>query len=240
MLIGLCGRIGAGKNVVASIVQELYPEMNWQEKGFADKLRQVAEILTGIPAASMKEQAIKEQLLGDEWGVEINDENSYLFQVPTLRQFLQVLGTNAVRDKLHTNSWVNALMFGYQPYVERKFNGNLHEKYWCADCASCHRDFSGNKRQRVCNDCIDAGYKEWPNWLITDTRFQNEYDAITSRGGICIRIIRPDNPYPQSNHESETALDGVEMLTIINDGSIEQLRLRVKEVFDPIVKNLGK
>ncbi len=227
MIVGITGRAGAGKDSVASIVQELYPEMNFQIKGFADKLRQVASLLTGIPAEDMKRQEVKEQVLGEEWWYYhlgyTDIKVSYFdaqkggygkmdfddLQMMTVRSLLQKLGTNGVRDNVHMDTWGNALMVDYK--MKNVFIGH-----------------------RMSDD--GAIVQRMPNWLIPDTRFPNELEAITSRGGICIRIVRPDNPYPQSNHISETALDGVELMTIINDGNLEQLRLKVKEVFDPIVK----
>lgn len=199
MIIGITGKIGSGKDTVATIVKELYPEMEWQIKGFADKLRQVASLLTGIPAEDMKGQEVKAQ---EVWEFNM-----------TLRQLLQRLGTNAIRNNLHPNAWVNALMVDYIR-IEKTGNDPVFGEY-----------------QALKEDV-------WPNWLVTDTRFPNELNAITDKGGICIRIVRLDNPYPSSNHISETALDGVELLTIINDGNINQLRNRVKEVFDPIVHRL--
>ncbi len=207
MIVGITGRAGSGNDTVASIVQELYPEMNWQIKGFADRLRHVAHLFLGIPALDFKCQETKNQVLGPEWGG------------ITVRTFLQRLGTDAIRDSLHPNAWVNALMCDY---------------------IKCLDEFGGSYPKTVIKDAIEEGVELfYPNWLIPDTRFTNELEAITSRGGICIRIIRPDNPYPKSDHISETALDGVELPTIINSGSLEQLRMRVKEVFDPIVKNIG-
>lgn len=270
-IIALTGKAGSGKDTVASIVQELYPEMNWQIKGFADKLRQVASLLTGIPAEDIKKQEVKEQFLDTQWdtsacthdklrpileasmfkdgiqsdGMEdgvpkwlkdveklgwtppfpykpgvIYTRNDFFTRKTTLRQFLQKLGTEAIRDGLHPQAWINALMCDYKP--RKKEGGFQRIVYHCGHPVDFEREV------------------EYPNWLITDCRFPNELEAIKSRGGTCFRIVRPDNPYPKSNHESETALDGVELLTIINDGSLEQLRLRLKEVFDTIVKNLGK
>jgi hypothetical protein len=248
-IIALTGRAGSGKDTVASVVQELYPEMNWQIKGFADKLRQVASLLTGIPADDMKKQEVKEMVLGEEWWYYhlgyTDHKISYheaqnggygemdfddLTQL-TVRSFLQKLGTDAVRDNIHENAWVNALMCDYNEIV---FKHIWHKgEYWCT-CMKCNEKFTGHKLQRFCKPCCDIEYRSWPNWLITDCRFPNELAAITAKNGICIRIIRPDNPYPQSNHISETALDGVELTTIINDGNLDQLKLSVQEIFDPI------
>lgn len=246
-IIALTGRIGSGKDTVASIIQELYPEMNWQIKGFADKLRQVASIFIGIPPEELKKQEIKERALGVEWdyflGKYESIETPHIFSSATkhtslescksfdangsvkciaaghhqmtVRQFLQELGTDAIRNGLHPNSWVNALMCDY------KVDSNV----------LIFHGASGPYPKEL-------GTCKYPNWLITDCRFQNEYDAIVQKEGTCVRIVRPDNPYPHSNHISETALDGVELLTIINDGNLDQLGIKVKEVFDPIVHRI--
>ncbi len=66
--------------------------------------------------------------------------------------------------------------------------------------------------------------------LITDLRFPNEYDEIKKRGGIVIRINRKDNHY-NSNHISECALDYHNFDYIINnDGTIDDLKIKVKEI----------
>lgn len=262
-IIAFAGRAGSGKDTAAKIVQELYPDMNWQIKGFADKLREVASVFLGIPAEELRKQEVKMQLLGPEWdyykahyrldgqrydldrifktaeaALESVPESGYSegydeYQM-RIRDFLQILGTNAVRDKLHPQSWVNALMVNYVPF---SFKWKWHEGHYHCTCAECGKTFMGHKLQRACKECCDSQAERWPNWLITDCRFPNELEAVKSRQGTCIRIVRPDNPYPKSNHESETALDGVELLTIINDGSLEQLKLRIKEVIEPIINH---
>jgi hypothetical protein len=91
-----------------------------------------------------------------------------------------------------------------------------------------------------------------PNWIITDLRFENELKAVKDKGGITIRINRDlpcevckktkaeqrrklcyeiTCPNGRPKHESETALDNAEFdYTIQNDGTIEDLILKVKEI----------
>ena len=86
-----------------------------------------------------------------------------------------------------------------------------------------------------------------PNWIITDTRFPNEADAVKSRGGINIRIERDDYIFDgagkriiptkeyvntsNKQHESETALDNYTFDYVIdNNGTIEDLIIKVKEI----------
>ena len=98
-----------------------------------------------------------------------------------------------------------------------------------------------------------------PNWIITDTRFKNEVEAIEDKGGFIIRVNRSIvnnsdykdyvkylNTYPSSqgyitlsyvdwktggNHQSEIELDNHSFkYTIDNNGTIIELISKVKEI----------
>lgn len=99
MIIGISGRIGSGKDTFARFIQEQDP--SWQVKKFAGKLKDVASLLTGVPVEKFEDQEFKKQQMPSEWGM-------------TYREFLQRLGTDAIRDGLHTNAWVNALIADYK------------------------------------------------------------------------------------------------------------------------------
>ena len=65
-------------------------------------------------------------------------------------------------------------------------------------------------------------------YVITDVRFPNEAAAITSQGGQIWRIERPGVD-AVNDHISETALDAwVFDETILNDGTIEDLKNKIK------------
>ena len=65
---------------------------------------------------------------------------------------------------------------------------------------------------------LDTDRTTYPNWIITDTRFPNEAQAIKDSGGIVIRIDRPG--YTAVNaHPSETALDNWKFDHKIMNGS---------------------
>lgn len=64
------------------------------------------------------------------------------------------------------------------------------------------------------------------HWVIADTRFPNELEAIKKTGGKVIRISRPLTP-PVNNHPSETALDSYSHAfswLVVNDGSLQMFR----------------
>lgn len=66
------------------------------------------------------------------------------------------------------------------------------------------------------------------NIAITDVRFENEAKALRELGGWLIRIERPGNT-TADQHPSEVEMDGIEVdATILNDGSKELLRARLK------------
>lgn len=171
MLIGINGKISSGKDTAAQLIQELFPEMNFEIKKYAGKLKQIASLLTGIEQSNFESQEFKKTYLGDEWGM-------------TVRDLLQRLGTEAMRNGLHENVWVNALF---------------------------------------------STFNNQSNWIVTDVRFPNEYEAIKNLGGVLIRITRPGTDI--GTHISETALDDFEFdIEIANNGTIEDLREKLHHV----------
>lgn len=202
-IISVSGRIGSGKDEVGKIIQYLTSpeaiykggyshckdmgfsyEVNWEIKKFAGKLKQIASIITGVPVDKFEDQEFKKTNMPECWDKPQQSGRYKVLKPMTYRQFLQELGTNAMRDNLHSNVWVSALF---------------------------------------------SDYNTSSRWIITDTRFQNELEAIKSIGGITIRVVRPD--IKQDNHPSETALDDAEFdYTIINDGSIDDLVVKIRRV----------
>jgi len=285
-IIAISGRISSGKDTVGKIIQWLTkPELdgsyigfqtyddvtlerlsNWKIKKFAGKLKIIASLLTGISVEKFEDQEFKKVILGKEWGTVKHNplnaipafEDVQFNHLMSVRELLQKLGTEAMRNGLHTNVWVNALFADYTP-TDSNWNDSLLK----------------HKPENML----------YPNWIITDMRFPNEFQAVKDRGGITIRINRgktseewqkqfpdikvldPDgwnrderyqfewyeekitlgeyrNRVMRSTckfktsfdtyykeHESETALDNAEFdYEIINDGSIEDLIEKVREI----------
>ncbi len=208
MIIGINGYAGSGKDTVGKLIQiaacKEIPEGNhiddliddydphhqwwleersgWEIKKWAGKLKTIASLLTGIPQEKFEDQEFKKTNLGPEWNQPIPGEDwvdGKPVPVPmTVRDLLQKLGTDACRNGLHKNTWVNALMADYKIHSE-------------------HFNDIANGRE------TGDGY---PNWIITDTRFPNEAQAIKDAGGIVIRVDRPGVKAINA-HPSETGLD---------------------------------
>lgn len=245
-LIGISGHSGHGKDLVASIIQYLiaykkyngadsmiedelklgfsankdYSEVSdWKIVKFADKLKDIICLLIGCTRADLESQEFKSKELGEEWWRYYHPidvlgriiEHQVLFK-PTPRYLLQTIGTNLIRNQLHENAWINATFADYKE-KDDWLNTPLGEK----------------------------PVKFYPNWIISDTRFENEVKAIKDRGGIIIRVKKPcplcgkynnmfcSHGYHGPEHESETALDDYQFDEVIeNNGTIEDLIEKVK------------
>ena len=217
--------MGSGKNLVCDIIQYLtaedcssecinrikeglpikgYHNSKFEQKAFAGKLKQIASILTGISEHMFEDQEFKKTDLANEW---VYVKPGYPARNMTVRELLQKLGTDAMRDNLHENVWVNALFADYKP------KGNMIGIY--PDPASIKY------------------VQEYPKWIITDTRFPNELEAVKQREGITIRVVRPqiETANFKSQHPSETSLDSAEFdYEIINDAGIPELIEKVRQI----------
>lgn len=139
MIIGLSGYAKSGKDEVAKIIQEL--QTGWQIKKFSGALKKVASLLTGIPQDKFEDQEFKQSYLGSEWSLPVETPLDVVFgdvqfmQMMSVREFLQKLGTDAVRDGLHPNAWVNAAMVGYYPiHHDHAPNGIEYPNWIFTDC----------------------------------------------------------------------------------------------------------
>lgn len=224
----------------------LEEQSGWEIKKWAGKLKHIASLLTGIPVEKFEDQEFKKTYLPEQWNywtVSVIDngrmrmqqgryntkaeaESQLYFleevygtfrmeyvvglQQMTVRQFLQELGTDACRNNLHPNTWVNALMADYIPKPNKAVADFLAAEGLPAS--------------------MNAGEQEYPNWLITDTRFPNEAQAIKDKGGIVIRVNRPGVTAINA-HSSETGLDNWKFDHVIeNDGTLEQLADKVRAI----------
>lgn len=98
MIIALSGYAKSGKDTVADIIRSL--DSGVKVVRFSDPLKQVAEVLTGIPAAKWNSQHLKDTIIP---GYNM-----------TGRDFLQRLGTEAVRNNFDQDTWVRALFSKYR------------------------------------------------------------------------------------------------------------------------------
>ena len=228
MIISVSGYAGTGKDTVGHLVKYLTsraphenisfeeyiskPEWDrahtqWEIRKWAGKLKLIASLLTGIPVAHFEDQEFKKTNLGTQWNrleiaVDQMSEQEYVYEFPmTVRDFLQRLGTDGLREGLHTNVWVNALMSDYLTQeLTIKFSDDI------------------------------ARTTPPSKWIITDTRFPNELAAVKDAGGITVRIERPGVTAINA-HPSETALDDASFdHVLVNNGSIKDLEQALLDI----------
>jgi hypothetical protein len=219
----------------------------WEIKKFADKLKDIVCLLIGCTREQLEDINFKNSPLGKEWKVfrYVDDEGKIHLRTPdciitedlaeylTPRKILQLLGTECLRDIIHPNVHINALFADYNDESNYSYNVALTNE---------------TNKLLVTSDPVYYKDPNQSNWLITDVRFPNEGDAIINRNGILIRVNRTNNPFLHEGkeiksdksysgvdtrqHHSETALDNYDKFkyTINNDGTIEDLIEKVKEI----------
>jgi hypothetical protein len=132
----------------------------WQIKKFAGKLKLITSILTGIRKENLEDQAFKKTYLGPEWNtysiVRKDSTRKIMTQATpytpdsiwikegknvqvqnrmTVREFLQLLGTDGLRNGLHENVWVNALFADYTcTHADQAPNGLDCDNWIITDC----------------------------------------------------------------------------------------------------------
>ena len=225
-LIGINGKIGSGKDTIGSIIQYLTSESgnqnssrhrtyeeflsngggstlrnfdlhyvsDWEIKKFAGKLKQIASLLTGFSIEMFEDQEFKRKQMSEDWGM-------------TYREFLQKLGTEAMRNGLHTNVWCNALFSDYIPisdisksntYVDDRLqHGYKGTKIW----STYHniKQRCNNVKHPRYNDYGGRGITMCEEWLNDITSFINWAIENGYNKGLTIDRINNDKGYSPDN-----------------------------------------
>ena len=256
-LIGISGKMGSGKDTVGEIIRFLtHPghyssfedylqnsireNSGWKIKKFAGKVKQILSILTGIPIKDFEKEEVKNSYLGEEWNrYSIIRENGkrHLF-FPATKEFAlkqKALFKNATlyEERITIRSALQQIGTGL-------FRDKFHKNTWTNALFSEYKTLGF--------DDATVATLQFPSWIITDVRFENECQAILDRKGILIRvnrgsqnvtikdsgIIKPQlhtKNFPDM-HSSETSLDMYKGFSYIinNNGSIEELIQKIKEM----------
>jgi len=227
MIVGITGRIGAGKDTLAETLKLIDSEElglppheienPLQIKKMGEKIKQITAIILGIDRDLLEDREYKEKPLGEQWRIYTCDGHIRAHEIEA-KQIADYIwsreGTNIpVKSSVLTPRKIMQLL-GTEATKEI-----IHPHIWI--------------------NSFYNGYSEDDNWLITDIRYPNEAESVRERNGVLIRIHRdnPDLPNSVANHPSETSLD---MWTdwdyvVDNNGTYKQLynkaKLIYKEVF---------
>lgn len=260
MIISVSGKIGKGKDTVGLIIQYLTSpkgfggidvltfikqyegkvvSCDWEIKKFADKLKDIVCMLIGCTREQLEDREFKEAFLGpewDKWGFRTYINNEEVGKIGDNGLYLSEKEViEAERNMRISMSWSRTLESRFEkvrmtPRLMLQLLGTeagrgiLHQNIWVN---SLMADYNSQKS----------------NWVITDTRFPNEAEAVLWRGGLLIRVNRPcfkcgGSGYhkmdcrPPSEHLSETGLDKYKKWSYVidNNGSLEDLVKKVKKI----------
>lgn len=219
----------------------------FQIKKWAYKLKQVASLYLNIPVEDFEKEEVKNSYLPECWSkwklVYYNEHDTVVteyfdskedakewlaywgeydieeleYAPITVRQFLEWLGTEGMRDGVHQNIHVNGLMSDYVPHIENY--PNL---------------IKSNNQPLIENKEYSMGKAVYPKWIISDTRFFNELEAVKAKDGICVRIHNAKaEKAEKSSHKSANEWKSWDFdYEIDNNGTIKDLIVQVDKMLN--------
>lgn len=241
MIIALVGRIGSGKDTVAKMIQYYFSvkkynpfsleeclkgiskvndilgnkflhkyienQSDWEIKKFATKLKQTVCDFTGCTMEQLEDSDFKENVCYNVTTGEIKHAAQLMFKPITV-----------VMDIYPENSWITFRVLLQD--VGMKLRSSIPQIH-----------INGLFSEYKPIDYLGKDPKRnlfYPKWIISDLRLLNEAEAVKSRNGLIVKIVRKQ-AY-ESEHVSETQTDSIIPDYVINNyGTIEDL---YKQVFN--------
>lgn len=201
----------------------------WEIKKFADKLKDIVCLLIGCTREDIENREFRDKPLGEEWNKlrviysdgynEVKEIFSFDFDVSTLldakgrkayihskevikltpRSLLQLLGTEAGRNIIHPDIWVNSLFSEYKPncnwiITDNRFpNETKSVKKEGGITIKIERDFNlrhpgYNSLEEVKQQNIEL-YKQLTHYSETALDDYNEWDHIIQNNGTIEELI---------------------------------------------------
>lgn len=116
-IISINASIGEGKDTFYSFFIK-HSSINWENKKFAEKLKQIVVLLTGCKREDLENEEFKDSYLPEEWKTYKNikfhgDSGIEYSNLMTYRELLQKLGTELLRNGIHQNVHINSLFADY-------------------------------------------------------------------------------------------------------------------------------
>lgn len=235
MIIGISGKAGSGKNVIAEMLKlcqfaeqkklttlnkpQTDEEMlflirmiksslvhNVEVIRFADKVKDIVCSLIGCTRTQLEDRQFKETPLGEEW---------WYYKLPNKN--LSYLNENQLTDFIKNYLLVKPSPKLFLQQIGTECGRNIiHPNVWINATANFIKLYKSN--------CI---------FVIPDLKFLNEKKWIESKNGVTIRVRK--NNLSTINHISETALDNESHdYVILNSGTLYDLYLKVKKIYDKI------
>lgn len=241
---GLMGEIGYIKAMNDTYHRQW---SRYQIKSFAWPLKYIAGFVAGVDPLNFESESFKNCKMDDNWKhwrIYYPDGSFETFlnrdlaydrfsqplvrdiakmeeHLPTYREFLQLIGTDCFRNIIHPQTWIIAAFRDYKESNQYNGRSRYDEDTKCMyipPSISTPKQFWENTMVPNTDAfALQLETSELPYWIFTDARFENEIDAVKQRGGIILRIERPDLPQIDL-HPSETALDNYPFEHLIING----------------------
>jgi hypothetical protein len=214
----ISGKKKHGKNFFADKVKELLraERISYTETAFATPIKNFCEDVFGIPMEDMESQEGKLKKTHLRWcDLHLNhaskmDKLDQLKEYVTIRELLQIIGTEVFREGFYGPIWAEAPFLKDHKLIVNDANGHPFP-------------------QKVTPDVV----------FITDCRFPNEVEEALIHGALLVRVVRDDIEDDGDAHASEVALDNYdwaynEVVTAsTDDGRLDKF---AKEVLLPRIK----
>ncbi len=229
MLIGIGGKKQAGKDTVAMLIKTLLNE-HFEIKKISGRIKDMACILLNCNREQLEDEKFKSMELGKEWDCLSYTLSPHDYRGPlynSKKELYYDLGTNKIDNnekvaKVKMTPRLLLQLLGTECGMHK-----LHPNIWNNLFFSDYDKLSKPKKSF------------FPNWIVSDCRFESSIDAIKQRNGFTINVIS-NRTTSNDTHKSETSLDNFKNwdYVIKNNGSKEDLFYSVKRVLDMEIKKI--
>lgn len=251
--IGIGGKIGHGKSTLARMIQAKFEHL---ELAFADHLRNVCEILLGLPPECMSDPALKAAPLvgfdnGHVFPFDARNPVALNLQIDKALGVAYCVGADVFTDagavqpikyRAVRQTFVvgprDMAPHGVRRAIQMRFLQHIWMPLRNGKVFSPREilQLVGTEIFRAVDPTIWAWawtqQAEGHDVVAPDVRFSNEVNAIRERQGVCIHVSRPGHS-ALSNHVSELSLDTANFdFILINDGDLEDLWLALVGILD--------
>jgi hypothetical protein len=114
------------------------------------------------------------------------------------------------------------------PDYLRPYCGNIKKPTFRAFLQYFGSEVMRGVNDNIWIDCTLSNCGE--DCIVSDCRFPNEAKAVKARGGIVIKVVRPDAK-AEDSHQSETLIDDIDAdYTLYNDTTLENLEANVNSL----------
>lgn len=188
MIYSISGKIGSGKDLAGEMLEYIlgnpddsYEEFEktiaysteWSVKKWADTLKDIVCVLINCTRDQLEDREFKEKKLGPRW------KYYYLVRSSSGKRVGHTIFDN------EASAMISALMYSFKVDVV----GKTHTPRTILQLLGTD---AGRRiiHPNIWVNALMANYNSKCNWIVTDTRFENELDAVKSVGGKTIRLER--------------------------------------------------